>query len=114
MGKQLLQTHGSFKEMSGVGRLKSRLHLRHLRQLGQQTNFRGHERVPAATVPSAGKFRFGNIWAEVVKTVVVDPILVGEFTSHFRLPNLVGIESDVHWGYDLACDPRQHMATSFF
>ena len=29
----------------------------------------------------------------------------GEFTTRFRLPILLGIESDVHWGYDLAFDP---------
>ena len=43
----------------------------------------------------------------VVKTVLVHFILVGigEFTTHFRLPFFSGwIESDVHWGYDLAFD----------
>ena len=40
----------------------------------------------------------------VVKTVLVDPILVGlgGFTTHFRT-YLSGW--DVHWGYDLNFDP---------
>ena len=29
---------------------------------------------------------------------------VGEFTTHFRTYFSVRIESDVHWGYDLALD----------
>ena len=49
----------------------------------------------------------------VVKTVVVGPILVGrgEFTTHFRLPISVGIESDAHWGYGLLA--HGHMGWSW-
>ena len=36
--------------------------------------------------------------AVVVKTVVVDPILVGEFTTHVR--TYVSGEWDVHWKHD--------------
>ena len=32
--------------------------------------------------------------------------LVGEFTTHFRTSFSGWIESDVHWGYDLAFEPQ--------
>ena len=43
----------------------------------------------------------------MLKTVLVDPILVGigEFTTQFRTYFSDWIKSDVHWGYDLAFDP---------
>ena len=34
---------------------------------------------------------------------------VGEFTTHFRTYFSGWIESDVHWGYDLAFDPWPHV-----
>ena len=43
--------------------------------------------------------------AVVVKTTGIPFWLVGEFTTHFRTYFLVGIEWDVHWGYDLDFDP---------
>ena len=52
--------------------------------------------------------------AVVVKTNGIPFWLVGEFTTHFWLPILVGIESDVHWGLidsDFDPWPYEHKLT---